>query len=273
MNRKQYWRVGLFAGSWLIGMGHRHRGSRPVALGERRSDCHYAARPTLLIPGWGGQAGTYRGFIRWSTHQRLAHPALVVHVDHFGRRHWRGEWDGQATNPLVQVLFDHAWTRTYEPQIRWLTGVLSDLSQLYGVTSFNAVAHSWGGSALIHSVFAAQSTGQLPQLHQLLLLGAPVDESPRDAPPDAAFRRLAALKTDLDHLRGGRVLNVYGTLGGRLTDGAVPVSQITPLRRVVAQSPLVYREHEVVGIGHSRLHSARQMWVLISQWLWLSTGD
>ncbi|WP_225428673.1 hypothetical protein [Levilactobacillus suantsaiihabitans] len=57
-----------------------------------------------------------------------------------------------------------------------------------------------------------------------------------------------------------------------MTDGSVPVYQITALRSLVAPSSLTYHEHHVAGIGHGRLHASPQMWRLIARLLWTDDG-
>ncbi|WP_263853590.1 hypothetical protein [Levilactobacillus lindianensis] len=55
-----------------------------------------------------------------------------------------------------------------------------------------------------------------------------------------------------------------------MTDGSVPVSQITPLRGVVSGSPVGYVEVHVPATSHRQLHATKRMWRLIATHLWVN---
>jgi len=265
---KWHWLPTVVIGSWLSYRWVSRLAVAPQPLTVRRSDVRYDRTPTLFIPGWGGHAWTYNRLLRWLAQQGYGHKVLTVRVDWRGNPHFVGHWDGLATNPLIQVLFDHSLTRDYQPQIGWITQILRVLKQRYGVTTYNAVAHSWGGSAAIHSWLLHGQAADLPQLRRLLLLGAPVDESVTGGPADVAYQRLRAAG---HHLRAnGRetVINVYGTLTGRQTDGSVPVQQVRALRPVLAASSVVYREIHVPRTSHGQLHASPRMWRFIGKTIW-----
>lgn len=217
---------------------------------RRRTDVTYSTVPTLLIPGWGGHAWTYNGLLRWLAQQGYGHKVLTVRVDWRGGLHFAGDWSVTATNPLIQVLFDHSLTRDYQPQVKWLTAILTALKARYGVTAYNAVAHSWGGSAAVHSLVLHGHRADLPQLRRLILLGAPVDEGKAGGPADMAYERLRAAQHRLPVTYQSAVINVYGTLSGRLTDGSVPVYQVKALRPILADSAVTYREVHVPETNH-----------------------
>ncbi|KRK37334.1 alpha beta hydrolase [Levilactobacillus parabrevis ATCC 53295] len=240
----------------------------PQPLMRRRTDVTYSAVPTLLIPGWGGHAWTYNGLLRWLAQQGYGHKVLTVRVDWHGGLHFAGDWSVTATNPLIQVLFDHSLTRDYQPQVKWLTAILAALKARYGVTAYNAVAHSWGGSAAVHSLVLHGHRADLPQLRRLILLGAPVDEGKAGGPADMAYERLRAAQYRLPVTYQSAVINVYGTLSGRLTDGSVPVYQVTALRPILADSAVTYREVHVPETSHGQLHASRRMWRLIVRLIW-----
>lgn len=229
--------------------------------------------PTLFIPGWGGNAWTYNGMLRWFARRGYAAKVLTVRVDYRNHLHFTGHWPAAAANPTIQVLFDRNLTVDYHHQIQWLTQILRELKRRYGVTQYNAVAHSWGGSAIVHSLVSDGADPTLPRLRRLVLLGTPVDESRPAAPTDPAYRRLLAMRQNLWANAGAEIHNVYGLLAGRRTDGQVPVNQATALRNVVAQAPITYREYPVVGLGHGRLHSSPKMWRLIAHLLWQTKKD
>jgi len=235
---------------------------------RRRTDVTYSTVPTLLIPGWGGHAWTYNGLLRWLAQQGYGHKVLTVRVDWHGGLHFAGDWSVTATNPLIQVLFDHSLTRDYQPQVKWLTAILAALKARYGVTAYNAVAHSWGGSAAVHSLVLHGHRADLPQLRRLILLGAPVDEGKAGGPADMAYERLRAAQYRLPVTYQSAVINVYGTLSGRLTDGSVPVYQVTALRPILADSAVTYREVHVPETSHGQLHASRRMWRLIVRLIW-----
>ncbi|MFC6259699.1 alpha/beta hydrolase [Levilactobacillus fujinensis] len=269
MIKKWHVAVTLGLSSWL-GVRWVTRPGRPEPLVTQRPDVHYAAIPTLFIPGWGGGAITYNGMLRWFARHGYGHKIATIRVDWAGRRHFSGSWDSQATNPLIQVLFDHSLTRDYQPQIQWITAILRDLYRQYGVRQYNLVGHSWGGSAAVNSLVLHGPSPDIPRLNRLVLLGAPVDEGTAQHPVDATFERLRAARHQLRANEQAQLFNVYGTLPGRHTDGSVPVQQVTALRQIVADSAIRYDEHHIAGLGHGRLHSARQMYQLVAQLLWVN---
>lgn len=245
-----------------------HQTTPVTDLKQRRATVQYTSTPTLFIPGWGGNAWTYNGLLRWLARTGFGHKVLTVRVDRRGGLHFSGHWEHAADNPLIQVIFDHTFTADYQQQITWITAILRHLKSHDHVRTYNLVAHSWGGSAAVSSLLLYGTAEDVPQLNRLVLLGAPIDESDATHPIDVAFERLRAAENNWHDLGPGKIHNVYGTLAGRLTDGAVPVSQITALRRVVADSSLHYQEHHVSGVGHGRLHASPQMWRLIAHLLW-----
>lgn len=272
MARKWRWLAVLLGGSWLGYRWTTQVVTPAVPLTKRRSDTEYAAVPTLFIPGWGGNAWTYNGLLRWLARRGYGHKVLTVTVSRTGVLHFTGTWTGQATNPLIQVLFTHSFTTDYQQQIRWITAVLRQLRQRYGITSYNVVAHSWGGSAAVSSLVLHGPAVDLPRPNRLILLGTPVDESQPTRPVDEAFERLRAQRANLQAMGPLTIYNVYGTLLGRQTDGSVPVTQVQALRQVVVGSPVTYREHHVPGVSHSQLHASPVMWRLIARLLW-SPGE
>ncbi|CAJ1225908.1 hypothetical protein LZY01_12900 [Levilactobacillus zymae] len=271
MENKWRWLPVVLGGGWLGYHWLSRRTGRPLPKAAR-PDSQATPTPTVFIPGWGGNAWTYNGMLRWFARQGYAAKVLTVRVDYRNHLHFRGTWTGQADNPTIQVLFDRNLTLDYRQQTRWVTQILRALHRRYGVTSYNAVAHSWGGSAMVQSLVQDGADPSLPRLRRLILLGTPVDESQTDQ-PDPAYQRLLTLRQNLWANAGAEIHNVYGRLAGHATDGQVPVWQATALREVVAQSPIHYTEHPIPGLGHGRLHSALKMWQLIAQLLWVKKDD
>ena len=255
-------------GSWLGYQWLSQRAIKPRLRSTRRP-VQATSTPTLFIPGWGGNAWTYNGMLRWFAAQGYAAKRLTIRVDRRGRLHFQGKWVPRADNPTIQVLFERNFTADYRQQIQWLTQILRVLRTRFGVTTYNAVAHSWGGSALVQSLVTNGADPGLPRLHRLILLGTPVDERSEQSAPDPLYQRLLTLRQNLWANAGAEIHNVYGLLAGRATDGQVPVRQVIALRAVVAGSPIRYSEHPVVSLGHGRLHSAFSMWPFIAQLLWV----
>ncbi|GEO70654.1 alpha/beta hydrolase [Levilactobacillus acidifarinae] len=271
MDNKWRWLPVALGGGWFSYHWLSRRAVQSLPTAGRR-DCQSTPTPTLFIPGWGGNAWTYNGMLRWFARQGYAAKVLTVRVDYRNHLHFQGAWTGQADNPTIQVLFDRNLTFDYRQQTRWVTQILRALHRRYGVTSYNAVAHSWGGSAMVQSLVQDGADPSLPRLRRLVLLGTPVNEGQANQ-PDPAYQRLLTLRQNLWANAGAEIHNVYGRLAGHATDGQVPVWQATALRGVVAQSPIHYTEHPIPGLGHGRLHSARKMWQLIAQLLWLKKDD
>lgn len=273
MRSKWQWLPVLLGGAWLAYHELSRRTIRPRNRRYRRAGIQVTTVPTLFIPGWGGNAWTYNGMLRWFAQQGYAAKVLTIRVDYQGHLRVTGHWPAGAANPTIQVLFDRNLTKDYRQQIRWVTQILRALKQRYGVTAYNAVAHSWGGSAMVHSLVNDGADPTLPRLHRLVLLGTPVNEAPSLTAPDPAYRHLLAGRRNLWANAGAEIHNVYGLLAGRQTDGEVPVGQATALRQVVAQSPVRYHEYPVQGVGHGQLHSTLRMWRLIARLLWSLKKD
>lgn len=273
MRKPWCWGALILGSGWAAYHWLSRRAITPRDRRYRRAGIVQTTTPTLFVPGWGGNAWTYNGMLRWFARQGYAAKVLTIRVDYHDHLHVSGQWPETAVNPTIQVLFDHNFTGDYRRQTRWLTQILRWLHRRYGVTAYNAVAHSWGGSALVHSLVRDGVDPTLPRLRRAVLLGTPVDETPPNAPQDPAYRRLLAVRHNLRANAGAEIHNVYGVLTGHATDGEVPVRQVTALRAVVADSPVTYQEHPVDGIGHGRLHSASRMWRLIARLLWTDKKD
>ena len=50
----------------------------------------------------------------------------------------------------MQVLFVNNHESDYHHTAKWIDSILKLLHQKYGVTRFNAVAHSWGNNAIMY---------------------------------------------------------------------------------------------------------------------------
>lgn len=270
MSLKWRWLSVGFIGGWLSYRWWCQLAVPPQPLAQWRSDVDYSKTPTLFVPGWGGHAWTYNRLLHWLAMQGYGHKVLTVRVDWHGHLHFSGQWQPTETNPLIQVLFDHSLTRSYQPQIDWITAILRALKQQYGVTAYNVVAHSWGGSAAIHSVVSEQRSGTLPRLHRMILLGAPVDEGRPGGAVDLAYQRLHAARHRLRSL-DATVINVYGTLAGRQTDGSVPVYQVTALRDILRGGLVTYHEVHLARTSHGQLHASPKVWRFVGESLWGQT--
>lgn len=132
------------------------RGTPGKAITPTNSSVKYSATPTLLIPGWGGNTWTYTKLIDYYQDQNIATNAMVVRVAPTGAVQVSGSLKGKQ-NPLIQVIYDWNYSTTYQPQVRELTQVLQVLATKYHVQKLNVIAHSYGGTELLHAYIGSKT--------------------------------------------------------------------------------------------------------------------
>src|SRR5699024_4260990 len=112
----------------------------------------------------------------------------------------------------------------YHHTAKWINSVVKMLQKKYGMTRFNAVAHSWGNNAIIYYLQKYSAKKNQPQIDSLVNIAAPMQVLNRDiyrrndwrysnqltkdfrmyTTPDSTIRRL--------HIRE---LNIIGQLSKR----------------------------------------------------------
>lgn len=249
----------------------------PLTTNKISSTVKLTHVPTILMPGWGTSANSFNQMIAYMQENHTAGKVMRVNVDTFGRVHVYGNLRKNIVNPLIQITFSRNLANTYQPQVKWLNQILLLLKQRYGVTTYNAVGHSWGGSALVSQLVLYGNNPKLPRLHKMVLLGTPVDEGVnrgRDIlttgepkRPTRIYRRLLADRQNLQANHQAIIENVYGSTNGEETDNSVPFAQAQSLRYLVAGIIPNYHEILMKNTNHHQIHTTTESFELVTKLL------
>ena len=238
--------------------------------------------PTLFFHGFGGTVRSMDYLIDQSQRDGYATRTLTVVVTPKGKVLSYGEWKKTAKNPEIQVIFQNNHESDYHHAATWIDSILKMLHKKYGVTRFNAVAHSWGNNAVMYYLEHYSQKKNQPQIDSLVNIAAPMQVLNRDiyrrndwrysnqlnkdfrtyTAPDSTIRNL--------HLRE---LNIMGQLSPEdHFDKAVPVSSARSLKKVFKGPDQSYQARLFTGprAEHSAL-TRRNPKVLhdIEQFLWV----
>lgn len=198
--------------------------------------------PTLFFHGFGGTVHSMDYLINQSEKDGYATRTLTVMVTPKGKVYTYGQWKKSAKNPEIQVLFENNHESDYHHTAMWIDSILKLLHKKYGVTRFNAVAHSWGNNAIMYYLENySQKEGQ-PQIDSLVNIAAPMQVLNRDIyrrndwrysnQLNKDFRSYTAPHSNIRNLHI-RELNIMGQLSeDDHFDKAVPVSSARSLQRV-----------------------------------------
>ncbi|ANZ62848.1 hypothetical protein AYR62_01175 [Secundilactobacillus paracollinoides] len=264
---------------WTAWQGFIRHSIRPQRLTTRQPDTTYSAMPTLLIPGWLGSGWSYNQLIDYWQTDDVAEKRLTVVVGVTGHIKVRGDWDNEAKNPLIQVIFANN-IADFNVHTRDLIRVLTYLHTHYGITAYNAVAHSWGGNAMLNILFS-DKVQQLPKLQKLVLLGVPVNEGiinqtlpfsswPRIQTPQ--YRKLVANRHCLEHQPQVQITYFYGAVADARGDGETGFAEALALEPLVKDSPVTLTSVKCPGMTHTQLHRSLSMSQRIAKVLW-QAGD
>ncbi|MGV0168036.1 alpha/beta hydrolase [Furfurilactobacillus sp. WILCCON 0119] len=249
----------------------------PLTTATVSPTVHTTTTPTIFMPGWATSANSFNRMIGYMQDHHTAGKVMRINVDVFGHIHVRGHLRPDDVNPLIQVTFSRNLANTYQPQVKWLNKILLLLKQKYGVTQYNAVGHSWGGSALVSQLIRYGNDPRLPRLNKMVLLGTPVDEgvdrakdireSGEPKRPTHIYRHLLADRQNLTANRTATIFNVYGSTNGEATDNAVPIVQAQSLRYLVRGIVPNYHEILLNNANHHQLHTTVRSFKLVTQLL------
>lgn len=198
--------------------------------------------PTLFFHGFGGTAHSMDYLIDQSQRDGFATRTLTIVVTPKGKVKTYGVWSQEAKNPEIQVLFENNHESDYHHTATWIDSILKVLHKKYGVTHFNAVAHSWGNNAIMYYLENYSQKKNQPQIDSLVNIAAPMQVLNRDIYRRNDWRYSNQLNKDFDtyvepnsnirnlHIRE---LNIMGQLSPEdHFDKAVPVSSAKSLRKV-----------------------------------------
>jgi len=213
--------------------------------------------PTLFFHGFGGTAHSMDYLIDQSQVDGYATRTLTVVVTPQGKVKNYGNWPKKAKNPEVQVIFLNNHESDYHHTAVWIDSILQMLHRQYGVTKFNAVAHSWGNNAVMYYLENySQKVGQ-PQIKSLVNIAAPMQVLSRDIYRRNDWRYSKQLRRDFQsytkphstiqnlHIRE---LNIIGQLSSDdHFDKAVPVSSAKSLQEVFKGPHQTYQSRLFTG--------------------------
>ncbi|MFC6175924.1 alpha/beta hydrolase [Companilactobacillus huachuanensis] len=198
--------------------------------------------PTLFFHGFGGTAHSMDYLINKSQRDGYATRTLTIVVTPNGKVITYGKWQKDARNPEIQVLFENNHESDYHHTAVWIDSILKVLHKRYGVTRFNAVAHSWGNNAIMYYLENYSQKKNQPQIDSLVNIAAPMQVLNRDIYRRNDWRYSNQLSKDFNSyvepnstIRNLRIreLNIMGQLSPEdHFDKAVPVSAAKSLRRV-----------------------------------------
>lgn len=238
--------------------------------------------PTLFIHGFGGTVHSMDYLIDQSQADGYATRTLTIFVTPKGKLLVDGQWKQAAKNPEIQILFGNNHESDYHHTAKWIDSILKMLHQKYGVTRFNAVAHSWGNNAIMYYLENYSQKKNQPQIDSLVNIAAPMQVLNRDIYRRNDWRYSNQLHKDFQtyiaphstirnlHIRE---LNIMGQLNPHdHFDKAVPVSSARSLQRVFKGPHQTYQARLFTGprAEHSAL-TRRNPKVLhdIEHFLWV----
>lgn len=213
--------------------------------------------PTLFFHGFGGTVKSMDYLIDQSQADGYATRTITIFVSSKGKIKTDGFWPKDAKNPEIQVLFGNNHESDYHQTAVWINSIVKFLHKKYGITKFNAVAHSWGNNALIYYLEKYSQTKNQPQIVSMVNIAAPMQVLNRDIyrrndwrysdqlnkdfktyiDPDSVIRRLRI-----------RELNIIGQMSSHdHFDKAVPVSSAKSLKKVFKGPKQTYQARLFTG--------------------------
>jgi len=213
--------------------------------------------PTLFFHGFGGTVHSMDYLIDQSQLDGYATRTLTVVVSPKGKVKIFGHWQRDAKNPEIQVLFKNNHESDYHHTAQWIDSILKTLHKQYGVTRFNAVAHSWGNNAIIYYLENYSQKKDQPQIDSLVNIAAPMQVLNHDIYRRNDWRYSNQLNRDFKsyiepdstirnlHIRE---LNIMGQMNPEdHFDKAVPVSSAKSLQRVFKGPHQTYQSRLFTG--------------------------
>lgn len=241
---------------------------------DYRSSIHYDQTPTVMIPGWGGNTTTYRRMTHYFESHHYAQKVMTVWVSPTGTVKTSGSYHRQK-NALIQILYNWNYNASYHPQVHQLTKALQLLHDRYHIKRINVIAHSYGGTEFIHAYMSSKKLQRTIQLHKVVFLGVPVEESfgvkVKFVPnlnrksKDRNFRQLEQQMRSWHP--NSSPIKFFNIMGGR--DESVPRVQSEMLQTLVRIHPEIqYRQVVVPKTYHFQLHDRITIIQRVAHILW-----
>lgn len=237
--------------------------------------------PTLFIHGYSGGASSFGSMIERLETAGVAQKEMVISVDATGGVTSQGELSGEATNPLIQVLFEDNVNNEWN-QATWILNVLQYLQITQDVTSVNLVGHSMGGVSS-YRYLATNAQADVPQVEKFVAIGAPFNEfldtsasqsvdqlltaGPSEQSP--RYQDFANLSSSVP--AGIECLVIGGQVSSSdLSDGTVPLTSALAGVPLLKMSGETVQSQIIVGENahHSQLHENEAVDQVVSEFLW-----
>ncbi|CAJ1195223.1 hypothetical protein CPR19092_LGOLGGFK_01738 [Companilactobacillus paralimentarius] len=220
--------------------------------------------PTLFFHGFGGTVHSMDYLIDQSQADGFATRTLTIFVSPKGKLSFDGRWPKSAKNPEIQILFGNNHESDYHQTAKWINSIVKMLHRKYGVTRFNAVAHSWGNNAVMYYLEKYSDNKDQPQIDSLVNIAAPMQVLNHNIYRRNDWRYSPQLTKDFRsymapdsviHKLHIRELNIMGQLSMKdHFDKAVPVSSAKSLKKVFKGPHQTYEAR--LFTGHRAEHSA-----------------
>lgn len=223
--------------------------------------------PTIFVHGYGGTPASSNMLINRVEHDGYGQRAMRATVSKNGKVTYTGSIKHGQVHPLVQVIFKDNTQGDYHLAASWVGKVVNHLHRQYGVTNYNAVAHSYGNNAVVY--YAATHKTHPAKLDKVVNIASDIGMDPEEhkmikssrVPADfrQAVREMVKDESWFDgnhspfNGRRMQALNIYGTYR-KGTDGTISNYSSRDLRRTYHGINGTYRELNVKG--HLAQHSA-----------------
>ncbi|MGB3161336.1 MAG: alpha/beta fold hydrolase [Carnobacterium sp.] len=238
--------------------------------------------PTLFIHGYSGTDYTFNGMLSRFESEEYGKQQLTITVQPDGSISEVGDWQEEADNPFIQVLFSDNKNNEWN-QADWIRAVLVYLKTTYQIDEVNLVGHSMGGVSSFRYLIAYGNETSQPVVNKLVAIGAPFN----DFVEGNESQTLTELKQDGPLVLSGRysefsaaiqqypvstkMLNVVGDLNdGSKSDGTVSLSSGLSIGYLMQSAKRDYSEKIIVDeqASHSQLHENDEVDALVSEFLW-----
>lgn len=216
--------------------------------------------PTIFVHGYGGTPASSNMLINRVEHDGYGHRAMRATVSKTGKVNYTGSIKRGDTHPLVQVIFKDNTQGDYHLTASWVGKVINHLHKQYGITNYNAVAHSYGNNAVVY--YAATHKDHPAKLDKIVNIASDIGMDPAEQKMlnshriPADFRKAAReMVADENWLDGNnspfngrklQVLNIYGTYR-KQSDGTISNLSSRDLRRTYHGIDGTYQELNVRG--------------------------
>lgn len=240
---------------------------------DYRSNIHYDETPTVMIPGWGGNTTTYYRMTHYFESHHYAQKVMTVWVSPTGTVKTSGSYH-QQKNALIQILYNWNYNASYHPQVYQLTKALQLLHDRYHIKRMNVIAHSYGGTEFIHAYMSSEKLQKNIQLHKVVFLGVPVEESfgvkvkfVPNLNRKSKDRNFHQLEQQMRSWHPNSSIKFFNIMGGG--DESVPRVQSEMLQTLVRIHPEIqYRQVVVPKTNHFQLHDRMAIIQRVAKILW-----